>query len=488
MSPTHRLADLRRPAVSAMVRPDALGPMRRRALARTAQDALVGPLAGLVVVVRTLAARPAWLAALTLLLMCVPTAPNLSASVNVTPGDIGSAALAVAVVPRVLAGARLPSSRLWIAMATAVFGFGLATLTSPDLATSLSGFVRYVQLFVVVPVAVVLAVRDRRDLRLVCAALLVAAVIEGAVGTWQYFTGTGASFAGKDVRAVGTFGALDVLGLATVVGVGIVVAIGLALVLRGRARLGLVALAALLVVPLLLSLSRGALLATVAATVIMLMSVAPRSTLRAVPFAAAAVIVLVGTLGTNGTTGVGVRFATIASSISSPDRSVSDRYDLWATATGMWRDQPLTGVGMKMFPSYRDSYAPLHLSSGSDVEDPALGFHRQSLLSPHNMYLLVLSEQGLIGALGLGGFLVGLATLTWRRTRRAAAPRRLPDGRLPDGRLISAVAVGTLSWMLVDLFFGDIGGQPSVLIPVPIGLALWWAMQPLPRRVGEASG
>jgi O-antigen ligase len=145
----------------------------------------------------------------------------------------------------------------------------------------------------------------------------------------------------------------------------------------------------------------------------------------------------------------------------------------------MWRDQPLTGVGLKMFPSYRDSYAPLHLSSASDVEDPALGFHRQPLLSPHNLYLLVLSEQGLVGVIGLGGFLIGLGALTWRRTRREAGPLGPPDGRLPDGRLISAVAVGGLSWLLINLLFTDIGGQPTILMSVPIGLALWWALQPL---------
>jgi O-antigen ligase len=140
-----------------------------------------------------------------------------------------------------------------------------------------------------------------------------------------------------------------------------------------------------------------------------------------------------------------------------------------------------------MFPSYRDSYAPLHLSSGSDVEDPASGYHRQALLSPHNLYWLVLSEQGLIGAIGLGGFLLGLAVLTWRRTRREAGPLGLPDGRVPDGRLISAVAVGMLSWALINSLFGDIGGQGTVLMSVSIGLALWWAMQPVPQRAQEAS-
>jgi O-antigen ligase len=372
-------------------------------------------------------------------------------------------------------------------MGAAVIGFGVATLTSLDPETSMWGFIRYVEIFVVVPVAVVLAMRDRRDLQLVCAALLTAAVIQGTIGTWQYATNTGASFAGRNVRAVGTFGAMDVMGLATVVGIGIVVAIGLALVLRGRARLVLVALAALLVVPLLLSLSRGALVATMGAMVAVLLAVAPRVTVRAAPFAAAAVIVLAGTLAADATSGVAPRLATIATSISDPDRSVSDRYDLWEAANGMWRDQPLTGVGLKMFPSYRDSYAPLHLSSGSDVEDPASGYHRQPLLSPHNMYWLVLSEQGLIGAVGLGGFLLALAMLTWRRTRRQAGRLGPPDGRLPDGRLISAVAVGTLSWALIYSLFGDIGGQGTVLMSVSIGLALWWALQPISLRGEEAS-
>ena len=149
-------------------------------------------------------------------------------------------------------------------------------------------------------------------------------------------------------------------------------------------------------------------------------------------------------------------------------------------------DQPLTGVGLRMFPSYRDSYAPLHLSSGSDVEDPVSGYHRQALLSPHNMYLLVLSEQGLIGALGLR-----LAPDTCRvdlaanaaggliaRAAGCALSRRPPDQG--SGRWRAQLT-------LLNFFFGDIGGQPTVLMSVSIGLALWWAIQPIPGRVGERS-
>ena len=114
-------------------------------------------------------------------------------------------------------------------------------------------------------------------------------------------------------------------------------------------------------------------------------------------------------------------------------------------------------------------------------------YHRQELLSPHNMFWLVLSEQGLIGALGLGGFLLALAVVTWRRTRRQTGPLRLPDGRIPDGHLVRAVAVGMLSWALINFLFADIGGQGTVLASVSIGLALWWTLQPIPRRAEETS-
>ena len=48
--------------------------------------------------------------------------------------------------------------------------------------------------------------------------------------------------------------------------------------------------------------------------------------------------------------------------------SVRDRYALWDAALGMWRDHPVTGVGPKNFTDYRDTYASVGLSSGSDVD------------------------------------------------------------------------------------------------------------------------
>jgi O-antigen ligase len=264
--------------------------------------------------------------------------------------------------------------------------------------------------------------------------------------------------------------------------------VGLALVLRGPARLALLALALALVPPLLLSLSRGALVATLGAVAVMLVAASPRLALRIALFGAAAAVVVFGALssgsGDAGGTGLGARFATIGSSVTSPDRSVSDRYELWQTAIAEWQDHPVTGVGLKQFAVYRDSYAPLHLSSGSDVADASLGFRRVPLLSPHDMYLLVLSEQGLVGAVAFGGLLLGLAVVAWRRTRQAAGRTGPPDGRQPDGRLVSVASVGIVAWTLLDFIDSDLGGQSTVLTSVLLGVALWWATHDRRRAAG----
>jgi O-antigen ligase len=253
-------------------------------------------------------------------------------------------------------------------------------------------------------------------------------------------------------------------------------ALGLAVVHRGRTRAVLLTIAALLVVPLLMSLSRGALLATACAAAAMLVSASPRLAARTAMVTVAPAVV-VASMG-SGTGAIGTRLATIGTQSSTPDRSVADRYDLWSTATRMWQDHPFTGVGLKLFPAYRDSYAPLRLSSGSDVADQNIGFVREPLLSPHNMYLLVLSEQGLVGGLALFGLLLGLAAITFGRTVLAREGAGPPDGSRPDGQLVSVAAVGTVTWILVSFLYGDIGGSTTVLLSVLLGVALWWAVAP----------
>ncbi|MBC3844375.1 hypothetical protein GXW82_42175 [Streptacidiphilus sp. 4-A2] len=133
---------------------------------------------------------PAVLAAVTVLLVCLPTGGqrNVAAAVHVTPADVASVGLAGVCGLRVAAALRRGATGLLPRRAALLFGGVLlaaatATAASQDPAVSLSGFVRLVQVFVLVPLAVWFALRDRRDLRLLLAALITAALVEGRSGS-----------------------------------------------------------------------------------------------------------------------------------------------------------------------------------------------------------------------------------------------------------------------------------------------------------------
>ncbi|WOX22402.1 O-antigen ligase family protein [Streptomyces solicathayae] len=378
-----------------------------------------------------------------------------------TLADAASGLLVLYCLVRVVrSGARPLTRTAAVVLGLPVLGVCLAAITSNDPAASLPGVARYLQIFVLVPAAVVVLVRDRRDFTVLAWALVALALLEGGVGVVQYLTGTGASYMGEDVRAVGTFGPSDVMGMATVVAFGLVVAVGLALD-GGTGRRAALVCAGLLVVPLVLSFSRGAWIATVLACAAQLVLSGVRRAVGVGLAVGALAVVLVGGFGI-GSAMVKERVASITQVTAAPDQSVTDRYTMWAAAAGMWRTDPLTGVGLKGFPQYRDGHASLALSSGSDTAGAGQAFRRQPLLSPHNMYLLVLSEQGLLGVLALAGSWLALL---------AAAGRRLTRGT--PGAL---VAVGLLGWQLIDFAYADIGGPSTVLTAVVLGVAAWPAL------------
>ncbi|WP_418958799.1 O-antigen ligase family protein [Streptomyces tritici] len=403
-----------------------------------------------------------------------------------TPADAASGLLVLYCLARVVRGGARPLTRTAaVVLGLPVLGVSLAAITSNDPAASLPGVARYVQIFVLVPGAVLLLVRDRGDFTVLARTLVALALFQGGVGVVQYLTGTGASYMGEDIRAVGTFGPTDVMGMATVVAFGLVVAVGLALGgPAGRARTAALVCAALLVVPLVLSFSRGAWIATVLACAVQLVVAGVRRAALVGLAVGALAVVLVGGLGV-GSAMVKERVASITQVTAAPDRSVTDRYTMWAAAAGMWREDPLTGVGLKGFPQYRDGHASLALSSGSDTAGAGRAFLRQPLLSPHNMYLLVLSEQGLLGVLALTGSWFALLAGAARRLRR--------------GGECALVAVGLLGWQLIDFVYADIGGPSTVLTAVVLGLAAWSALSPdapgaqgaavpAPRRAGGVRG
>ncbi len=402
-------------------------------------------------------------------LLGLPVVPGGSA----TPADAASALVVLwAVVDTVLRARRPLTRTAAVVFGLPVVGIAVAAAGAATAADAVTGLARYLQVFVLIPLAVLVLVRDRRGARLLMWSLVGLALWQGAIGVKQYLTGTGASYQGAFIRAVGTFGPSDVMGMATVVALGTVAATGLALAARDR-RQQLVATgcALVLTVPLALSFSRGAWIATALACGAQLLMAGVRRAAKVFAAVTAASVLLVGGLGL-GATALEERLTSITQVTDAPDQSVIDRYTMWAAAAGMWREHPVAGVGLKAFPAHRDGHASLALSSGSDTEGAGQAYRRQPLLSPHNMYLLLLGEQGMLGLITVAGSWLALLVAALRRLRRGGSPA--PDCALP--------VCGLLLWQLVNFLYADIGGPSTVLTAISFGLAAWWALTPTAAR------
>ncbi|MFF4830579.1 O-antigen ligase family protein [Streptomyces sp. NPDC001315] len=413
---------------------------------------------------RAAASAPVLPAVAVLALLTLPLTPG-----GAGPADVVSGLMVVYCVIRLLRERRRPlSPATAMVLGLPVAGLALAAMEASSPEAGLTGLGRYLQIFVLVPAAVLLLIRDRADFRLLAWSFVGLALWQGAIGVHQYATRTGASYQGADIRAVGTFGAQDVMGMAAAVSLGLVCAVGIAL---GRASVRQRAIAAgcalALLPPLAVSFSRGAWIATVLTCAMQLVLSGPLRALKVVAAAAAASVILLGGFGV-GTALLQQRIDSIAQVTDAPDQAVVDRYTLWASATGMWRQHPLTGVGLKGFPEHRDGNATLALSSGAEIAGAGVVYRRQALLSPHNMYLLVLSEQGLIGLLTLAGSWLALLVCGLRGLLRAR-------DRGP-GLDCGLVACGLLVWLLTDFVYGDIGGPSTVLTAMALGLVAWWAL------------
>ncbi|MFF4484953.1 O-antigen ligase family protein [Streptomyces sp. NPDC001544] len=411
---------------------------------------------------RAAAAAPVLPAVAVVALLVLPVTPG-----GAEPADVVSGLMVVYCVTRLLRERRRPlPPTAAVVLGLPVVGLTLAAMGASSPEAGLSGLGRYLQVFVLVPAAVLLLIRDRGDFRLLAWSFVGLALWQGAIGVHQFVTRTGASYQGADIRAVGTFGAQDVMGMAEAVALGLVCAVGIAL---GRASVRQRAVGAgcalALLAPLAVSFSRGAWIATAVTCAVQLVLAGLRRALKVAAAVAAVGVILVGGFGV-GSALLQQRIDSIAQVTDAPDQSVVDRYTLWASATGMWRQHPLTGVGLKGFPEYRDGHATLALSSGAEIAGAGVSYRRQALLSPHNMYLLVLSEQGLIGLLALAGGWLALLVCGLRRL----------IGRRGPGLDCALVACGLLVWLLTDFVYGDIGGPSTVLTAMGLGLVAWWAL------------
>ena len=114
----------------------------------------------------------------------------------------------------------------------------------------------------------------------------------------------------------------------------------------------------------------------------------------------------------------------------------TDRLGLWLSALIVWTKSPLIGVGSGNLASYMEAYNVF-----------PLGIVLQGYQQPHNIFLEILAETGIIGILLLGIFLVLVLRKLWRfRSEDAmhnlAAKTAL--GVMVTGALIAAFGSGFL--------------------------------------------
>jgi O-antigen ligase len=433
--------------------------------------------------------RPVILVVLLLLAVSVPLEISVSRPVEgtIAIADLASFGLIALVgIRTLLRPGRSVPPLLATLLACGLIASALSAYFAADGLAGLAGLVRFAQMMVFVPLATYLAIESRDDQRLFLAALIVLGLIESVVAIQQYATGTGAGFAApgagesETVRAYGTFDASNIMALPIIVTAALLAAFATALWTEGRTRiLALIALIPL-TAGLLASLSRGAWVAALVGIVLIGLYRNHRLTLAA-SAAAAILFVAVGQLGGDDPESDAVitgRATSLAETPANPDQSVVNRYGLWQAAIEIWREEPAVGAGFRGFVERRDLHRPLNASSRGDVSDPGQGFRRIELESPHNLFLLVLSEQGLIGLIAYGLLLGAILIYGLKR----AAPGRAGSGA-GDYRPFQLALIAWFASFLVRSFYGDIGGPTIVLEGLLIGAAMSVAFQ-LRERAG----
>lgn len=266
-------------------------------------------------------------------------------------------------------------------------------------------------------VAITECVRLRRHVEWVLAGTVAGAALIGTYATWQHLSGAASvsgffSASGQLVARVdGGFGQANQLG-------GFLVAIvPLALagaVLIPRARLFYSAAAAMAVIGIYASFSRGAWLGL---AVIPLVALRARLAVAALPFLVAVALVALPDLA-------GERLA----SSSDQGSELAGRVDMWTTAGAIWAEDPVLGAGVGAFPS---AYA--------EARVPGKQFLPATLFKPpphaHNLILQTLAEQGL---LGLTALVALLSTAIWHGQRlRRSGQRWL---RVTGSAIVASIA------------------------------------------------
>jgi O-antigen ligase len=339
----------------------------------------------------------------------------------------------------------------WVMVAFLVWA-SLSLLWATQTSAGTTAISRYFLDILLLPIALT-AIRTRRDLVVVLAAIAIGAFVAAAYGLvkpppTELIEG----------RATGTIGDPNELAAALIVGMALAAGLMLS---RGRplaVRLGATAVIPICIAGVFMSLSRGGLIA--------LLAVLLAGPLLAGRWRLAMTSLLVLVIAS------GLLYFTQIASLPARERvsnvgEGSGRTDLWTVGLRMVRAHPLEGVGVGNFPVVSPDY----------VLQPGLIKRSELIFSTapkvtHNTYLEILAEMGFPGLLLFLG-IVGTSLLCALRAARLWARR----GAVGMEALARGVLLGLIGLLVADFFISEMYGKLLWTM-----LALGPAMFALARR------
>lgn len=390
---------------------------------------------------------------------------------QVAPGlglaKLAGGVLAMSWIARVVTD---PGSRRLVwedhpALIAALLGFlswaALSAAWAPAPAESIDSAFRFLLNAALIPI-VYTAVRTTSDLRLVVGAFVIGATLSAILGI-----ASPPSTEGDLARITGTIG--DPNELAATLAAGFVLAVGASVGAprTSAARLALGVAAALCLLAVFLTLSRGGLLALLA--IVLLAPALARNRARAAAVAATFLIA------------VTAAFALLAPPEAQERVEARDggsgRTDIWRVANRMISDRPVFGVGGGNFQTASGDYV---LQPGSLSEKQALSFEPAVA---HSIYLETWAELGLVGLLLFLAVLAGCLGNAVTASRRAAA-----SGDTGLMALAGALALALVALFTAYAFLSEQHGNKLWLLLALAPAAVTIASSPRRSQLDEESG
>ena len=365
--------------------------------------------------------------------------------------------LAVASRDRVPIRAAAP---LWFAIAYATWAvFSGVWTTDTGLTRDYLGSLAIAFVYML---AIAGLLRSERDLHRVGLTLAFAALALGLFAITDYLFGFG--WALESGRAAGGAGDPNYFAVYQVIALPVTLAMGANARSQGL-RVALYAAAAVIVLSVFVSLSRGGLLTLAVVSVLAL--ALPTRTLFRSPVQKAAIfcIFLIGVAFASQSTAteIGSRFTTLASR----DETGSGRTGLWMAGWTAIKDRPLLGLG---YGGFRGASNDLILRTpGVDLRHYEL---RPKGHEAHNMYISTTADLGVPGL----ALLLGLLAATGRSLRRTAT-LAIETGKPFVSNLANALALSLVAFSLAAIF---LSAETSRALWILVGLAL-----ALPKLLGE---